>query len=196
MTQGRALAQSSQTGRSELALRVLGLLCRVSRSFLHCLHCMKHGAHPHGFLDSHSLILPLSQQDGAAGQQDRERCRVYRAACTLSLVPGYTSSPNSPPPPAPSCLYWNMPPPPVHGQVGFFPDLSPCRHPSFLSQVHINSCSCHRPQLHPVLSLSEQGLTLGCLCLGNVPFSPRRLAAPQGLLSPAALPLTTPDPFP
>ena len=80
------------------ALRVLGLLCRVSRSFLHCLHCMEHGAHPHGILDSRSLILPLSQQEGAAGQQDRERCRVYRAACTLSLVPGYTSSPNPPPP--------------------------------------------------------------------------------------------------
>ena len=100
----------------------------------------------------------------------------------LGLVSGCTSGPTHAPPSALSSLCWNIPLPPVRGQVRLFSDLSPCRHPSFLPQVHLTFCSCQRPRLHPLLSLGAR-ITLRCHCLWNVPMSPRRLAAPQGQLS-------------
>lgn len=109
-----------------------------------------------------------------------------------SGVPGYASSPNSQP--SSCCLL-----PPLVCVVssagmffcllsvansgssltslisGIFPSLSSPSPP--LPQAHLNSCSCHRLQGHPLLPLVARTM-LRCSCLLNLSFLPMRPSAP------------------
>lgn len=131
----------------------------------------------HGDRGRHGTRLPQGAQALEGGTSTRS---------LWARSPAPPTAQTRTPPPARSCLCWNVPLPPVRGQVRLFPDLSPCRHPSFLPRVCLNSCSCRRLRRHRLLSLGAR-ITLGCHCLWNVPFFPRRLSAPKGWLSPAVL---------
>lgn len=178
------------------ALRVLSLPCSLWILPFTVSTAQSTTHTPLGSPDSRSLILALhhaphsargprearhAPAPGSSGSRGR-----HEHTEPLGPVPGSTYSPNSHPSSCSLLPLLERSSSSCPWPSWFFPDLSPCRHPSFLPRVCLNSCSCRRLRRHRLLSLGAR-ITLGCHCLWNVPFFPRRLSAPKGWLSPAVL---------